>query len=739
MPVDPSADHDPTAALARLAGILPAYHDIWGNPHPTSQKTCQSLLAAIGLAAGDAAQAATTLRAYGEEAWGRRLPQVQVEFVGEPIRITLRLPEHRLGKSLRWRLDLESGGHLEGEIQPTNLQRLERRELGGHAHLALALPLPPIGETGYHRLGCAAADEEMSAGTQLIVCPRSCHLPEAAAGAGRLWGLSVQLHSQRSAANWGIGDYADLRAILDWAAGAGAGLVGVNPLHALFPHNPAHCSPYSPSSRQFLNTLLLSVETIPEFSACAEALTRVASPEFAARLAALRAAPLIDYVGVAEAKTEILELVYRHFRSRHLDAGTARGEAFTAFCAAEGEDLRRFALYHALQEHFHHRDPTCWGWPLWPEPYRSPTAEAVRRFATEHRERVEWYMWLQWLADSQLGEAAGHAKRLGMAVGLYQDLAVGVERGGAETWARQDIYALDAAVGCPPDDFNLLGQDWGLPPWIPQRLTATAYAPFIAVLRANMRHAGALRIDHVMGLLRLYWIPPGMRGDEGAYLAYPFRDLLGILALESRRNRCLIVGEDLGTVPDELRSALREAGVLTYRLFYFERQSDGNLIPPSWYPEQALVAATTHDLPTLTGFWQGRDIEVRSELELYPNEAARDAQRTARHTERAHLLAALARERLLPAEIPLDPERVPRLTPDLLTGVQRYLARTPAKLMLVQAEDILGEVEQANMPGTVDGHPNWQRKLSLAVEDWPDDPRMRVMAESLRNERPAIG
>jgi (1->4)-alpha-D-glucan 1-alpha-D-glucosylmutase len=320
-------------------------------------------------------------------------------------------------------------------------------------------------------------------------------------------------------------------------------------------------------------------------------------------------------------------------------------------------------------------------------------------------------------------------------VGLYRDLAVGVDLGGAETWSQQALYALDARIGSPPDDFNRFGQDWGLPPWVPQRLRDAAYAPYIAMLRANMRGAGALRMDHVMGLMRLYWVPPGMRGDQGAYVAYPFRDLLGILALESRRNRCLVVGEDLGTVPDAVRDAMHELGVLSYRLFYFERGEGGDFLAPGRYPKEALVAASTHDLPTLAGFWRGLDLDLRATLGMFPDEEERSRQSVSRGEDRARLLRALEREGLLPQGLALDPAGVPEMTPDLARALHRYLARAPAKIVLVQAEDMLGEADQVNLPGTTEAHPNWQRKLSLDLEAWAEDPRSVGLAEAMARER----
>lgn len=687
----------PLDARCAQAGILPDFYDIWGHRHEAGEATRLALLEAMQFA-GPAAD--------------DPLPPVLVVWEDQAAAVPV-----KDGLAVDWRVILEDEQIVAGASGVT------------------VIDLPAFGLPGYHRLEVARNGSALAT-IALIVCPRSSYQPEAARGT---WGLAVQLYGLRSRDDWGIGDYADLEAVIDWAAEAGAGLVGLNPVHALYPHNPRHCSPYSPSSRQFLNVLHIGVADLPEFAACAEARARVAKPAFQARLRAVREAERVDYAEVGALKFAVLETLYRDFRARHLAEATPHAAEFRAFQGHGGEELRRFALYHALQDHFYRQDASLWGWPAWPEAYRRHDSAEVAAFAAAETAAVEWHEWLQWLAHRQLAAAARHGRQRGLAVGLYQDLAVGVDKGGAETWAHPHLYALEARVGCPPDDFNPLGQDWGLPPWIPQRLRGAAYAPFIAMLRANMKYAGALRIDHVMGLMRLYWIPPGMQGDAGAYVSYPFEEMLGILNLESQRNRCLIVGEDLGTVPDAVRHALFDAGVLSYKLFYFERQPDGHFFPADWFPEQSLVAASTHDLPTLAGFWLGRDIDTRTALGLYPRPGMRDEQLAARAEDRARLLADLAREGLLPDGVAIDPGQVPELTPALSRAIHAHLARSRARLALVQAEDILGETEQANQPGTVDEHPNWRRRLALAVEDWTDDPRCRATAATMAAERPTMG
>ena len=721
--------------LADFAGIVSEYHDIWGNPHTTSDATRRGLLQAMGIACSDEAEISASLQHWQMRHWHQRLAPVQVVPAEQPVRVRLQLPESEMKSRLQWTLTLENGEKLSTEFLPIELAHLESTDIAGETWHALGLDLPAIALIGYHQLTVGGAETAL----HLIVHPPRCHQPEAIHDPKRAWGLSVQLYGVRSKNNWGIGDFTDLRRLIEWAAYAGADLVGVNPLHALFPHNPRHTSPYSPSSRAFLNTLYIDIEAVAEYAESAGSRVIVETEDFQARLRALRDTELVDYVSVSQLKSTILERLYRHFRKHHLDANTPRAIDFRAFQAQGGTDLRLFTLYQALQENLYAQNSIYWGWPVWPEEYRCPESSAVTAFAADHVERVEYFQYLQWLAAQQLEQVGALADEKGMGIGLYQDIAVGVDLGGADTWSNRDLYAIGARIGCPPDDFSLLGQDWGLPPWIPERLREQAFAPFIAMLRANMRGAGALRLDHVMGLMRLYWAPPNEDARSGAYLNYPLSDLLGILALESQRNRCLIVGEDLGTVPDSVRGALYDLGVLSYRLFYFERNYDNEnhaaFKAPHQYPAQALVSGSTHDLPTLAGFWLGADIELRTTLNLYPSEVQRNQQIEARAKDKTRLLTALANEGLLPEGMSRDPAEVPLMTPALLRAIQRYLARTPSKLAMLQAEDLLVQVEQANLPGTVEQHPNWQRKLNLDIEDWKTNRDIEAMIEAMKQER----
>lgn len=723
--------------LCALCGIALDYHDIWGQRRHASSDTQRALLAAMGIAAATDEDVLCSLQEMETREWRRLLPPVMVvRHNGGTVALPLSVPGSTARHRFEWVLTLENGTRVSGELCPAELEAMAETRVGGASFVRyrFSLPLPP--ELGYHLLELRdQEDNGHAARMSLIVAPPHCYSPASLSAQGKVWGLAVQLYALRSQRNWGMGDFTDLKTLVEIAAQTGAGMVGVNPFHALFPHHPAQASPYSPSSRLFLNVLYLDVEGIDDYAECEAARNIVQESGFQSRLRALRATELVEYGEIAAAKFKVLKQLYLNFRQCHLPAEDRRAREFRDFQAAGGKVLRRQALFEALQQHFFDEDASIWGWPAWPEPYRDPDAKAVARFAAEQPERVEFFEYLQWQAELQLAAVGRCSREHRLGVGLYLDLALGVDRGGAEAWANQGLYALGASMGAPPDDFSLDGQDWGLPPMIPRRLADAAYAPFIATLRANMRHAGAIRIDHVMGLMRLFWVPAGGKPAPGAYVEYPFEDLFGIVALESRRNRCLVIGEDLGTVTDAVREAMARYGVLAYRLLYFEKEQSGGYRPPAAYPVQALVAVSTHDLPTLCGFWAGDDLDARAALELFPSDEMRQQRAAARAQDRAQLLFALEREQLLAATASAHPVENPEMTAELARAIHIYLARSPSQVMMVRPEDFLGQIEQVNLPGSTYEYPNWQRKLTLNVEEWPADPRFAALAEALRSER----
>ncbi|MGJ7494177.1 malto-oligosyltrehalose synthase [Variovorax sp. RT4R15] len=721
--------HEALQRLCAHFGIATDYHDIFGHRHVIAPDNLSALLGSFDVDTGQPLQQA--LHDLQHAAWRQALPPVQaIDADQAHWSLTLRLPAALAETG--WTVVEESGQQHTGQVSLHAIPEGARTDIDGVPHcerqleLALALPM------GYHRLRI----DGLAGETLLLCAPPHCYRPPALQDDGRVWGPAVQLYALRSNRNWGIGDFSDLARLAQQSAQRGAGILGLNPLHALFPHNPAHASPYSPSSRVQLNVLYIDVEAIDEFRECEAAQQRVQSPEFQSRLAALREVDLVDYPGVAAAKFEILELLYAHFRTQHIATGSAGAQAFDAFRAERGASLRRHALFEALQAHFHQADAAVWGWPAWPEGYGAPDAPAVARFAEQHEERISCFEYLQWQAARQLDRVSAQCKAVGMAVGLYLDLAVSVDRAGSDAWCERDAFALGASVGAPPDEFNPNGQGWGLPPLRPDRLRETGYRFFIETLRGSMRGAGALRIDHVMGLMRLFWIPPDKTPHDGAYVHYALHEMLAIVAIESQRQGCMVIGEDLGTVADEMRGALARFEVLSYRLLYFERNHEGDFKAPAEYPRNALVAISTHDLATLTGWWAGHDLRLRLSLGLFPNQALFEKQLFDRAQERVRLLLAVQRAGLLSADAVAESTGAQTLPPAVVAAIHAYVASTPSQVMMVQLEDAVGMLEQANMPGTTEAQPNWRRKLPLDLQQLAADGQALQLCETLAAIRP---
>jgi glycogen operon protein len=649
------ASDDLVAELAARAGIAPEWWSLDGACHHVTAASKRALLAAMGLPAETSSQARDSWWRLEQD--GRRpLPACRVARLGEPLIVPVAAQDHWLT------VEAEDGRVLRIEIQE------------GRA----ALPDLPLGR---HRLRLDSGAEG-----RLIVAPRMAYQPPALDDGKRLWGLSAQLYGVRRAGDQGMGDFVTLGDLAEGAAARGAGMIGLNPLHALFPADRERASPYHPCDRRFIDPLYLDVEVDPD--AAAE----------------LRALPAIDYPAVWALKSKALEAGF---------GAAPPSAAFDAFVADAGPALNQFAAFQTIAETWPGRP-----WQLWPAGLQDPRHPAVAAFVAARAERMRYHQYLQWLCDRQLAAAAGRAP--GMALGFCRDLAVGAAPDGAEAWAAAGRLAMAASIGAPPDELGPSGQVWGLPPPIPRRWAEEGYDSFAELLRANMRHAGALRIDHVLGLARLFWVPGGAAGADGAYVAYPLQDLLGVLALESVRAQCLVVGEDLGTVPDGLRGALGACGVLSYKVLPFER--DGPVFrSPASYPVQSLACVATHDLPPLAGWWSGADLDERAALGLL---ADVEAERARRAADKAALLAALAQAGLF-QETPAPGA----LTPALAGAIHAYVAASPAALALAQVEDLAGETQAVNLPGTDSERPNWRRRIETTLEQlWDREPALAIVA-----------
>ena len=557
------------------------------------------------------------------------------------------------------------------------------------------LVLDPAPEPGIYRLLLSPEHA-----TTLIVAPETAYQGEPG-GHEKLWVLAVQLYGLRSQRNWGHGDFTDLRDLLRICAQYGAAGVGLNPLHALFDDRAEQASPYAPNSRHFLNILYIDPDAIPEFPGCeASGLT--------AEIERLRACDEVDYRGVAAVKSAALRLAFARFRE---EADPARHADFETFRRAHWPRLDRFAAFEVLRRRF----GTVW-WE-WPEPWRRPDEAALASLRAEAGDELAYVEFVQWIANRQLAACRDEAHALGLPIGLYTDLAVGVEPGGADAWGQQDSILPQFEVGAPPDALNTLGQAWGLAALNPRAVPEQNFEPFEQLIADSMRHAGAIRLDHVLGLNRLYLVPGGLSARDGAYVRYPLQALLAIVAAESVKRHCFVIGEDLGTVPDELRVVLADWGIWSYLVMMFERADGGVFRQPEAYKHQALATFATHDLPTFAGWRSGHDLAVKHGLGIDPGET--DEERA-----RAHWLAG---EALADCGIVRD-------RPWSYLDVVRFLARTPSRLLAISIEDVLGIADQPNIPGTTYEHPNWRRRLPLDLEALAQHAELRAVAEVLAEE-----
>jgi 4-alpha-glucanotransferase len=695
--------------LAGRWGIATSYDDWTGRRVPVPESTLVAVLAALGVAAGTEQQRNVALTAQLRSHWARQLPATIVGRTGAQTRFWVHVTH---GDPADVWVQLEDGTVRDRVQQVDNFTPpfdLDGRWVG-EASFVLPADLP----LGYHRIHLRSGDSEISAA--LIVTPDWLGLPERL-GARRAWGLAAQLYSVRSRESWGIGDLTDLTDLAVWSASRhGADYVLVNPLHAATPTTPMEPSPYLPTSRRFFNPLYLRVEAIPEFAGLVKRgqLRRLRS-EVQRQAAQLDA---IDRDSAWAAKRAALKLLYRVPRS------AGRELAYAAFLDREGTPLDDFAAWCALAEE-HGGD-----WHRWPDSLQHPAAPAVAKFVKKHRAQVDFHRWLQWQLDEQLAAAQSQAVRAGMSLGVMHDLAVGVHPNGADAWALQDVMALGVTAGAPPDEFNQLGQDWSQPPWRPDRLDEHEYRPFRALIRAVLRHSGGVRIDHIIGLFRLWWIPEAALPTQGTYVRYDHEAMIGIVALEAHRAGALVVGEDLGTVEPWVRDYLLLRGLLGTSILWFEldRDGTGGPLPAERWREYCLSSVTTHDLPPTAGYLAGDHVRLRESLGLLtrPVEMELESDRT----ELAAWMAELRRVGLL-GHSEDAPEQV-------VLALYRYLGRTPSRLLGVALTDAVGDRRTQNQPGTTDEYPNWRVPLTgpdgrqVMLEDVFTDRRAATLAEAVR-------
>ncbi|MCC6495701.1 MAG: 4-alpha-glucanotransferase [Propionibacteriaceae bacterium] len=685
--------------LAAAFGIATEFWDWKGRLTEVTDETVIAILAGMDVDASEPDLAREALEAHRLRPWTRLLQPFIVLEQGTPRRVQVHLPE---GEWVRLAVRLEEGGWRDvAQVTDDEPPRWVDGVLVGQASFELPGDLP----LGYHRL--QATTEAGQAESTLVVSPAFLGFP-AAMGEKRAWGYAAQLYSVSSVDSWGIGDLLDLADLATWSSTQQfASFVLVNPLHAAEPAPPLEPSPYLPNSRRYVNPLYIRPELVPEYADLDD--------RSRARIAGLKAKlkkelagePLIRRDAVWTAKIEALRVIYDH------GLRPVRRMAFNDFLRREGRGLTQFATWSALVNRF------GYDWHEWPAELRRPSSPTVALFAEQHVETIIFYTWLQWIADDQLRAAQSAAKDAGMRIGIMNDLAVGVGAQSAEAWTYGNLFAEGVSVGAPPDHFNQTGQDWGQAPWRPDRMDELSYAPFRSMVAGLLRHSGGIRVDHIMGLFRLWWIPAGLAANQGAYVRYNHEAMVGILALEAHRAGALVVGEDLGVVEPWVRDYLRERGILGTSIAWFERDSEGRPLAPEAWREYCLASVTTHDLPPTAGYLAAEHIRLQHQLGLLTESLETELATAER--ERNAFIEALRQRGFLTAD--------PASTEEIVEAMHRYLVATPARVLCAALTDAVGERRTQNQPGTSTEYPNWQVPLAgpdgrqLSLEEIYNDER----------------
>ena len=692
--------------LARAYGVAVDYWDQAGVLRRSSDEAIEGVLRALGADPSDDATIAASLEERELRDWRRTLPPVVVAVGGRYAHIWAHVPH---GSPVRVWIELEDGGVVEPAQSDRWVDpRLVDGRLIGEATFVVPADLP----LGWHVIK-ALGDDGLSEST-LVVTPERLDPPPLASGA-RLWGLMAQIYAVRSRRSWGVGDLTDLADLAAWSGHElGADFILVNPLHSAAPLVPMTPSPYLPATRRFPNPLYLRIEEIPEY-AYLDGSDRKAVRRLGKPLRKL-SADLIDRDAIWTAKAAALEIV------RRVPLTPGRQSRYDAYVEGEGIGLIDFATWCALAEELGTE------WRDWPEELRHPSSPEIVAWRAAHADRIERHLWMQWLLDEQMEQTQEAAVEVGMRAGVIHDLAVGVAGEGADAWALQDVLAAGVTVGCPPDMYNQLGQNWAQPPWRPDALADAAYVPYRDMLRTLLRHSGGIRVDHILGLFRQWWIPEGAPASEGAYVAFDHEALVGILALEAHRAGALVIGEDLGTVEPRVEQFLYERGILGTSILWFERESGGVLKEPEHWRGDALASVTVHDLPPTAGYLAGEHVRIRAELGLLsrPVEEERAADDAA---TREWLDLAVDRGWLDDAEADTDARVV---------ALHRIVAASPARLIGISLPDLVGDVRAQNQPGTDQEYPNWRVPLAdgsgaaVALEDLPDAPLLDDLIATVR-------
>jgi len=680
--------------LSELRGIIPSYYDNDGVLHTLTDAQKISLLQAMGDPVSDSDPLESATRAIESRLESRLLDSVIVTDFRNPGKIDCRIPASDMVSNWSLEIVLEGGIQISTPLSPRSSDGDEESEIR-----KCFFELPPDLPPGYHSI--TLRSQKISGSSVLILCPSECYVPVFE----KALGLSVQMYALNSETNFGIGDFADLMEICGWASSQGFTVVGINPIHSLFPSVPTMRSPYYPSSRYFYNPLCLSVRMMDEWSDCEGA--RSVAEEFEETLRAEKKNRRIEYAFVSGVKFRLFRLMFEHFFEREYSARTERGNEFRAFLEENGSLLMMHCAYEAIYSQMVSGER--YGWRSWPAEFQKADSGEIKEYIKNNEKEVLFYAYLQWNCSRQLERVISYAIQSG--VRLYLDVAVGASPDGSEVWSNPGLYSTGANTGAPPDAFSASGQDWGIAPFIPHALKDHAYHPFIEMLRKNMPRNGIVRIDHVMALYRLFWVLRGKSAADGGYVKYPFKDLLNILSLESHRQKCMVIGEDLGTVPDEVRDELRKREIFSWKVLYFEK--DGDVFrDPARFPPMSVATLNTHDLPTFAGFWKMTDIAERERLAQFSAETAAK-QKKDRELDKSNLLQLLGEES--------ENEKNAHAgngqdLASLCVALNKRLAGASSRVVLYSLHDLLLDDMQPNLPGTVDEYPCWALRYPETIE-----------------------
>ena len=744
--------------LAELCGIIPDYWDIFGTRHITPFETKKKILKAMRLNIESEEEIIKEINRLRIYPWNSIIEPVYIFSVNnQPVNIPLyiQLDEDReRGLSISWYYTAQNSicesisdkkpfkSKKTFEPGPGYINNCDKQWFDGKRFVKILLPVNENLDIGYYLLSVECKHPEnifpenknkISKTSRIIITPDRCYMPQDLENT-KTWGLSINLYALGSEKNWGIGDLRDLAEITSLISELKGDCVGLNPLHYIPNTIPYGISPYSPISRLFRNYLYIAVGNMPEIKESKEIQKYLKSTRYLKKIKELKESELIDYEKIVSLKKDALRKIFEYFYENHYLKCSEYALKFKEYIKNEGQQLENFALFLTLNEKFR------FDFNKWPEKYKISSNKDLELFAQKHKKEILFHEYLQWQIDRQLSEISKLTKETGMRIGLYLDLAVGSIRGGFDVWNYPDIIAENINLGAPPDDFNINGQNWGFPPLIPDGLKDSGYELFIQIIRKNMKYAGALRIDHALGLFRLFWIPEGEEARNGAYVKCYAEDLIRIIALESVLNKTIVIGEDLGTIGENARETLQKFGILSYRLFYFERKyPDPSFLEPEKYPELALCSITTHDLPTIYGWWYGKDNELKKQFNMFKDNTHMQKYIDERERDKKLMLFALKSKELLPPQFSEEAAEKIDMNFELCLSIYEFLSLTPCKLLMVSLDDIIGALNQQNLPGTIDEHPNWKQKYQISMEELRKDQRFfKLSSIFLKNQRGRI-